>query len=379
MATNTGNQRRLIGVVSAIGFVVAAVFARGFEQLVLETISDVARLNLDTNTYRSPFGIFGPVMLGLFGGAIAGSIAAVFVITSDKIARKWEQTPTGQKINLFLSVVIGILGTLPIMNLTFALASKDYPWLAPVVALLFIFCLTSLSLYALKNMGEALPWVGATQPRWTGIKVLDTNILIDGRIYDVARAGFLEGKIYVPKFVLEELQHIADSPDSLRRVRGRRGLDLLTLLQSERTVEVGTHDHHAADKTEEVDSRLVRLTKAIGGQLVTNDMNLNRVAGLQKVPVLSLNDLAMALKPNILPGEAMPLQLTREGSQPGQAVGYLDDGTMVVVEGGKDLIGEFASVHVVQVIQTERGKMIFAELPDQSGDFTTKGKRPRRG
>jgi uncharacterized protein YacL len=318
-------------------------------------------------------------MLGLFGGAITGSITAVFLIMVGKSARTWEQTPTGHRINIFLSLVIGILGSLPIMNLSYALASKDFPWISPLIGILFIVCLTSLSLYALKNMGEALPWVGATQPRWTGIKVLDTNILIDGRIYDVSRAGFLEGRIYVPKFVLEELQHIADSADPLRRARGRRGLDLLTLLQSELPVEVGIHDHHASDKTEEVDSRLVRLTKAIGGQLVTNDMNLNRVAGLQKVPVLSLNDLAMALKPNFLPGEAMPLQLTREGSQPGQAVGYLDDGTMVVVEGGKELIGEFASVHVVQVIQTERGKMIFAELPDQSGDSTTKGKRPRRG
>jgi uncharacterized protein YacL len=186
----------------------------------------------------------------------------------------------------------------------------------------------------------------------------------------------LDGQIYVPNFVLEELQHIADSADPLRRQRGRRGLDVLRHMQADFNLEVGTRDRFAVPSSDGVDGRLVRLAQALGADIVTNDFNLNRVAALQDVRVLNINDLALALKPNVLPGESLALQLVREGNQPGQGVGYLDDGTMVVVEQGKRHIGETVHVTVTQVIQTERGKMIFGDL-GQNG--TESGRAPSGG
>jgi uncharacterized protein YacL len=222
--------------------------------------------------------------------------------------------------------------------------------------------LASVSVYALQSMAEILPWNRTRgKGRRSGIKILDTNVIIDGRIYDVAKTGFLEGQLYVPRFVLEELQYIADSHDALRRQRGRRGLEVLKHMQAEFPMEVGTYDKLAPDPNEEVDARLVRLAQALGADIVTNDFNLNRVAALQELSVLSLNDLALSLRTNILPEESLTLKIIREGNQIGQGVGYLDDGTMVVVENGQGHIGETTQVTVTQVIQTERGKMIFAE------------------
>jgi uncharacterized protein YacL len=172
----------------------------------------------------------------------------------------------------------------------------------------------------------------------------------------------LEGDLYVPGFVLEELQYIADSHDPLRRQRGRRGLDVLKQLQADFPMEIRVHDKLAPDLADGVDARLVRLAKILGADIVTNDWNLNRVAGLQEIKVMNINDLALALRPNVLPQEMLTISMIREGSQPGQGVGYLDDGTMVVVANGFKHIGETLEVLVTQVIQTERGKMIFAEV-----------------
>lgn len=199
------------------------------------------------------------------------------------------------------------------------------------------------------------------------VYVLDTNVIIDGRIADVARVGFLRGTMYVPGFVLDELQYIADSGDSLKRVRGRRGLDILNQMQKELPLVVRTMDKHAPG-TEEVDKRLVRLTRALSGQLVTNDYNLQRVAELQGITVLSINALANALKPVVLPGEDMQVSLVREGRDHNQAVAYLDDGTMVVVEGARRLIGQSVDVTVSSLLQTTAGKMIFAFLKSDPVD-----------
>lgn len=199
------------------------------------------------------------------------------------------------------------------------------------------------------------------------VYVLDTNVIIDGRIADVARVGFLRGTMYVPGFVLDELQYIADSGDSLKRVRGRRGLDILNQMQKELPLVVRTMDKHAPG-TEEVDKRLVRLTRALSGQLVTNDYNLQRVAELEGITVLSINALANALKPVVLPGEDMQVSLVREGRDHNQAVAYLDDGTMVVVEGARRLIGQSVDVTVSSLLQTTAGKMIFAFLKSDPVD-----------
>lgn len=189
--------------------------------------------------------------------------------------------------------------------------------------------------------------------------VLDTSVIIDGRIADIAETGFIEGTILVPRFVLNELQHIADSADTLRRNRGRRGLEILNQLQKSDDVPIEITDMDVAEVSE-VDSKLVRLGKRLNAPVLTNDYNLNRVAELQGVKVLNINELANAIKAVVLPGETIKVRIIQEGKEVGQGVGYLDDGTMVVVEDGKQYIDNTMEVTVTRVLQTVAGRMIFA-------------------
>lgn len=191
-------------------------------------------------------------------------------------------------------------------------------------------------------------------------KILDTSVIIDGRIADICRTGFLEGVLVIPGFVLEELQHIADSSDVLKRNRGRRGLDILNKIQKEMKVKVQIWEGDF-EEVSEVDSKLIKLAKVMNGKVVTNDFNLNKVCELQGVPVLNINDLANAVKPVVLPGEEMNVQVIKDGKEHGQGVAYLDDGTMIVVEGGREYIGNEIDVLVTSVLQTSAGRMIFAK------------------
>jgi uncharacterized protein YacL len=192
------------------------------------------------------------------------------------------------------------------------------------------------------------------------VKILDTSVIIDGRIADVCDAGFLDGVFLVPQFILQELQHIADSPDSLKRARGRRGLDILHRIQKMAHVTVRITDEDFP-KIREVDAKLVALARTHDAKVVTNDFNLNKVAELQGVMVLNINELANALKPVVLPGEALKVFVIKEGKEYNQGVAYLDDGTMVVVENGRKLIGKNAEVSVTSVLQTTAGRMIFSK------------------
>lgn len=191
-------------------------------------------------------------------------------------------------------------------------------------------------------------------------KVLDTSVIIDGRIADIVKTSFLEGPIVIPGFVLEELRHIADSSDVLKRNRGRRGLDILNRIQKELGAEVLINEQDVGEGLE-VDSKLLKLAKLLGGKVVTNDFNLNKVAELQGVPVLNINELANAVKPAVLPGEEMTITVIKDGKEAGQGVAYLDDGTMIVVDGGKRYIGDTIGVIVTSVLQTAAGRMIFAK------------------
>ena len=191
-------------------------------------------------------------------------------------------------------------------------------------------------------------------------KVLDTSVIIDGRIADICRTGFVEGKLIIPKFVLNELQHIADSSDDLKRVRWRRGLDILNIIQKELDIEVEITEKDF-DDIPEVDSKLLKLAQVMNGKVVTNDYNLNKVAQFQGVEVLNINELANAVKPVAIPGEEMIAQVVKEGKESNQGVAYLDDGTMIVVEGGKKYIGETINVLVTSVLQTSAGRMIFGK------------------
>lgn len=191
-------------------------------------------------------------------------------------------------------------------------------------------------------------------------KILDTSVIIDGRIADICKTGFVDGVLVIPEFVLEELQHIADSSDLLKRNRGRRGLDILNKIQKELDIKVLIYEGDF-EEISEVDSKLVKLAKVLQGMVVTNDYNLNKVCELQGVPVLNINDLANAVKPVVLPGEEILVQVIKDGKEYGQGVAYLDDGTMIVVEGGREFIGNPLDVLVTSVLQTSAGRMIFAK------------------
>ncbi len=239
--------------------------------------------------------------------------------------------PVGSLVALVLSVVLGYAGLLAGLRLR-----DQLPTL------------------------EGLRGHGRGQAPRSNAKILDTSAIIDGRIADLCRTGFLEGPLLVPAFVLEELRHIADSGDALRRNRGRRGLDVLHQIQKERGVQLQVLEREAGEASGEVDARLLRLAQRLGAKIVTNDFNLNKVAGLQGLSVLNINELANAMKPVVLPGEEMVVRVIKDGKELGQGVAYLDDGTMIVVDGGKRYIGDDVGVLVTSVLQTAAGRMIFA-------------------
>lgn len=205
-------------------------------------------------------------------------------------------------------------------------------------------------------------WQG-TEPR-IAPKIIDTSVIIDGRIYDVIEAGFMDGRIIVPQFVLSELQQVADSSDSLKRARGRKGLEMLQAMKGLPSIQVEITPEEIPE-IREVDLKLIELARRTGGKLVTNDFNLNKVARVRDIPVLNINDLANALKPVVLPGEPMRVFLLKAGKEPGQGVAYLDDGTMVVVDDGRNFVGKNVDILVTSVLQTTAGKMFFGRMVGQ--------------
>jgi uncharacterized protein YacL len=208
---------------------------------------------------------------------------------------------------------------------------------------------------------EIRPFIlGGDKPEEIRDKILDTSVVIDGRILDIADTHFIDGPLILPNFVLREIQLISDSSDPIKRARGRRGLDMLNKLQRKGTIEVKITYTDYTD-TREVDAKLIKLARDTGAKLVTNDFNLNKVAELQGVKVLNLNNLANALKPVVLPGEEIAIQVIKEGKDENQGIGYLEDGTMVVIENGGHLVGKDVRVNVTSIIQTAAGKMIFTK------------------
>ena len=204
------------------------------------------------------------------------------------------------------------------------------------------------------NVGQALK-----------TKLLDTSVIIDGRIADLCETGFIEGTLIVPHFILQELQHISDSSDGLKRARGRRGLDILNVLQKMNNIQVKLVEDDFPH-VKEVDTKLIELGKQMDGKVLTNDFNLNKVAGIQGVEVLNINDLCNALKPVVLPGETIRVFVLKEGKESGQGVAYLDDGTMVVVDHARTSIGKTVDVVVTSVLQTSAGRMIFTRLKEET-------------
>jgi len=200
----------------------------------------------------------------------------------------------------------------------------------------------------------------ASRSNSSDVKILDTNVIIDGRILDICKTGFVDGTLIIPRFVLKELQYIADSSDVLRRNRGRRGLDILHGMQKTPDIDVQISEEDFPE-IKEVDAKLIELGKSLRAKVITNDFNLNQVAELQAVSVLNINELANSVKPVILPGETMTVRVVKEGKEYGQGVAYLDDGTMVVVDNGRALMGQTLDVTVTSILQTAAGRMIFTK------------------
>jgi len=333
-----------------------------------------------------PEGIhFTPVNIGYYaiGGLLFGLIfyllTPLFIHIFDRFLSwadsKLKVVPTQDialvVIGLIITLVIGLLLSFPIARIPVVGV-----YLSAVITILLVF----VGVRFLLNRKDEFAFLTNLFSRGMRgkenddevYKILDTSAIIDGRIVDICKAGFLEGVIVVAGFVLEELRHIADSPDLLKRNRGRRGLDVLNKIQKEMNIPVQIYEGDFEDIAE-VDSKLVRLAKTINGKIITNDYNLNKVCELQGVPVLNINELANAVKPVVLPGEEMTAQIIKEGKEAGQGVAYLDDGTMIVVEEGRRYIGNTIDVMVTSVLQTAAGRMIFAK-PKQDADKYSEAK-----
>ncbi|MHB1037006.1 MAG: PIN domain-containing protein [Pirellulales bacterium] len=261
----------------------------------------------------------------------------------------------GMVIGLFLTYVLGlVLSPLPIPDVYRTVVQS-------VLGLVLCYTCISLLIQTKNDFRFIIPYVEfSKEVKGSKPYVLDTSVIIDGRIADVVETRVLDSPLIMPRFVIAELQGIADSSDRLRRSRGRRGLDILNRLRTTKDVDLQMYDHELPEFAgQPVDLKLVMLAKHVGGKIITNDYNLNKVARLQGVSVLNLNDLANALKPLFLPGENLELRIVKPGEEAGQGVGYLDDGTMVVVEAGREHVNKTVRVTVTSVLQTSAGRMVF--------------------
>ena len=268
----------------------------------------------------------------------------------------------GLLVGLLLTYVLGIALTPLLENNQF----KD--WLQLALGTLLCYLCISFLIQTKDDFRFVIPYVEFAKDV-KGLKpyVLDTSAVIDGRIADVVETHVLDNPLFMPRFVLSELQNIADSSDKLRRSRGRRGLDILNRLRNTKNVDFSIHDRETTEMSgQEVDMKLVLLAKNLGGKLITGDYNLNKVAKLHNVPVINLNDLSNALKPVFLPGERVDVRIVKAGEEDGQGVGYLDDGTMIVVENGRPHVGKEVRIGVTSVLQTSAGRMIFGRFESVS-------------
>ena len=296
------------------------------------------------------------------GGAVGGGIGIIVLVLLTFITQEMFERISPAIVAIVLAMLMGYaLGQYILMWFPSAEPTVRVFLIATLV-LLFGFSGISLGLTRASNWESLIQAVHKRPVRFGAPKVVDTSVIIDGRVADICETGFLDGTLIVPRFVLRELQNIADSADVLRRAKGRRGLDILKSMQDkpDKVFLMVVEDDYADIR--EVDGKLLRLAKEYGAKVLTNDYNLNKVAQIEGVAVLNVNDLANAIKPAVLPDEQMQVKILREGKEAFQGVGYLDDGTMVVVDGGKEHIGRSVSVIVTSVLQTAAGRMIFGKL-----------------
>jgi len=317
--------------------------------------------------YRTVFGLVG---------ALAGLVLTPYVTTrpARAIRRSLGRLSAETLFAGLTGLIVGLL-TAALLAYPFSQLPPPFGEILPFVGVV-AFSYFGVSLFVMRQ-GDLMGLVssvsgrseGGSSSAWTNLNrtiLLDTSVIIDGRVSDIARTGFLPGTLLIPRFVLNELQYIADSPDGLRRQRGRRGMEVLADLQKLPNILVRISDIDA-EGVREVDDKLVVLARQLKCPILTNDYNLNRVAELQGVTILNINELANAVKSVVLPSERLTLNIFQEGKEFGQGVGYMDDGTMVVVENGHDFIGEYKEVVVTKVLQTAAGRMVFARVEEDNG------------
>ena len=327
-------------------------------------------------------GLLYVMVIGLVG-ALAGLVLTPYLTT--RPARALRAALGRLSAEALLAGLVGlIVGLLTAALLAFPISLLPSPFgdVLPFIGTL-VFSYFGVTIFMMRQ-GDIMGLLSAIGGRgggegggstsWNNLNrniLLDTSVIIDGRVADIAKTGFLPGTLLIPRFVLNELQYVADSPDGLRRARGRRGMDTIAELQKLPNVMTRVSDIDV-EGMREVDDKLVVLARQLKCPVLTNDYNLNRVAELQGVTILNINELANAVKSVVLPGEALKINIIQEGKEYGQGVGYMDDGTMVVVENGREYIGEYKDVNVSKVLQTAAGKMIFARV-----DEATNGKKKK--
>ncbi len=345
MSANTIS--RILGLIifAIIGWLIGTIWA-GTAQLTAETLRII-------------------LPLSVAGGTIGALIAPWIILRPAAWLRRSVRDLTLSQI---LAATIGlVVGLLIAALVSIPLSSLPYPFgnLLPTLAALIlgylgvtVMLLRQQDIFGLFRRRSAVLDAAIAEPQ-NDVVLLDTSVIIDGRIADIITTGFIRTPVWVPRFVLNELQHVADSSDTLRRNRGRRGLEMLNRMQKEAPVPVQVVDMDV-EGARQVDAKLVQLARQLNCPIITNDYNLNRVAGLQGVVVLNVNELSNAVKAVVLPGETLTIRVIQEGKEAGQGVGYLDDGTMVVVENGRRYMDNEIEVAVTKVLQTNAGRMIFA-------------------
>lgn len=320
------------------------------------------------------FLILCSIVFGIIVFLISPWINSIIVKIMDYIVRSLQKLSTNEIVFGTVGAILGLAISALFVNLL-----AKIPIVGVILAVVVAIIMAALGAnIALKRKEELMSFFsnikkssipkekkGKANKNGATPKVLDTSVIIDGRIFDICQTEFIEGTLVIPTFVLAELRHIADSSDSLKRNRGRRGLDILNKIQKELNIDVQIYEKDFPEIAE-VDSKLLKLAQVLNGKVITNDYNLNKVAEFQGVPVLNINELANAVKPVVLPGEEMNIQIVKDGKESNQGIAYFDDGTMIVVEGAKKRIGQNLDVVVTSVLQTAAGRMIFAKKKEVS-------------
>ena len=308
-------------------------------------------------------------LLGFIGGLLLAALTLL-------IEKGLKKIPLKNLFGSFIGLILGIMVANLLSNVFLSNLYRHQETFLPLLGILYGVCgYIGLRIGFKKGEEIHLPsrkLFSKDLPQGENAKILDTSVIIDGRIADITETGFIEGALIIPQFVLNELQHIADSSDSIKRTRGKRGLEVLHHIQKQATVDVRIIDKDYP-AVKEVDSKLIELAKEVRGKIITNDSNLNKVAELQGIEVLNINELANSIKPVVLPGEEINVKILKEGKETGQGVAYLDDGTMIVVDNGRKQMGKTIDVVVTSVLQTPAGRMIFARLKEEASR-ETKGK-----